>query len=589
MLKKFILPAAIAICPFSLQAFENDLELLYPESTLVYSHAKSLATFAQLDKDHPMAKLYKHKAIQSYIKKSVDMDEEGEEFKKETERFFLKHCTERASIGILGAGSKKNIKEAANTHPQAIQLGIGLSVDKFDIGVTLDCSATQKEFADYLELSEKILGGKALNLIKEEFEGETYYEIGQDEQQMKIYVSLTDELLIFATQEESMKDFIGRAKQSKKQKTLAGNAKFLDATEQLRKTDLFAYARLDQAYENLILNRDTSVLNAIRENPQMNMMISADAIANDIHLDAFDSVFFAASLTEDGCDMKYGMAVKSTEGVAGLFTHDRNIPEIPSYVFKDFKAMNVSSYDINSSFQSFEAMLNKISPLGFMAMTQQFGDTYKMFKTNVIENLEPYFVGFSGHIDPALQNKTSSSNIMVFKVKNDDLIHQAMAEIIKKVPTATSLEFLDEKIYHIKNDKKDYFLSVVNGYLVISHTSEEDMWKHVISQIKNPGAGMGADKQLADLWDSMPQGEVSMSYYDLAQLIMDAHFEKNKSELVKVKTKVQINDGNEQAGENDNQVPDVSDLNYSLLTKFYQGDNFWHSELKLRNFSLQNK
>ncbi len=114
-------------------------------------------------------------------------------------------------------------------------------------------------------------------------------------------------------------------------------------------------------------------------------------------------------------------------------------------------------------------------------------------------------------------------------------------------------------------------------------TSEDDMWRHVISQIKNPGKDIASHKTLADMWDSMPNEEVSMSYQDLGQMVMDSYFASN-SAMEKIS-----DEDKEELGIEDSGVPDLKDLNYSIISKFYQEDNSWYSYMKLKDYSPQKK
>ena len=589
MFKKYIHSAVIGLsCSTLLHAYDKDLETLYPESTMLYGRVDSIERLAKLDPEHPIAKLFEHKAFQKYLMDSENDEEEMDELNEATEAFLMKHCTNRASFGILDIGIGRPNAETTNSEDSQ---AIGLSLDPkfFGMAMTIDCTATEEELDELLKLAKKSSLGMG-EIVVEEFEGVNYYVIEQKEEAEEaeegeeaeeihnVYMALVDELLIVTVQEEDIKDYIGKVKAPSKEKTLAGSAKYLDVADKLKKYDISMYVRFDQMFNHLIANKETSLLNFLDEQPQLKLFINRKAIEEDLHLDAFDNGFWGAKVTEEGGDMKFGFAVKSQEGVAGLFQHDKFIPEIPKFAFESFKSMSVSSYDFKANFLQLETLFKKVSPLGLMTVKGQAPEMYKMMKTNIFENLEPYYVTLTGHIDPALSEKRAASQIYVGKVKNADLVYQMMAKGKEMSPGVKTHEFMGEKVYQMSGDDGvSYYGAVVNNYLVVTITAEDEMWRHVISQIKNPGKDIASHKTLADMWDSMPNEEVSMSYQDLGQMILDSHF-------AEAAVQRQLGDG--EAAE---EAPDVSDLNYSLISKFYQEDNFWFSHIKLKDYSPQKK
>lgn len=588
MIKKHFTSLALALSLSSpLLAYDKDLETLYPESTMLYGKVENIQKLAKLDPEHPIAKLFEHPAFKKHLLGMSDT-EEKEELEKETLAFLKKHCLNRAAFGLLDIGIGKPDAETANSEDSQA-LALALDPKFFSAAMTIDCTATQAELDDLLKLAkEKTEELEAI--VVEEFEGVPYSVLEHkkaeegEEQEQDLYIALVDELLIVSLREEDIKDFIGKVKSPNKENTLASNPKYLDAALKLKKYDISMYARLDKMYDILIVDEETSLLKYIDDNPQMKMFISTKAIKDDLHLDAFDSAFWGAVVTEEGGDMKFGYSVKSKEGVAALFQHDKFIPEIPEYAFEGFKSMSVSSYDFKSNAEQLEKLVSKVSPLGFMTAKGQLGEEYKMIKTNFFDNLEPYHVQLSGHIDPKLADERGASQINVFKVKNADRIYELIEKLKEKMPNIKNHEFLGEKVYQRPHKNGlSYYAVVVNNFLVVTLTSEDDMWRHTIAQIKKPGKGLASNKTLADMWNSMPKEEVSMSYQDLGQMILDNYFQQK--EAMAIYEEMDMEDEAPEIGD----VPDVKDLNYSLITKFYQEDHAWYSHMKLKNYSPQKK
>lgn len=567
---------SIALAMNSLHAYDKDLETLYPESTMLYGRVDDITRLSKIDKDHPIANLLKHKAFKEFVFGP------SEDFKTEEQEvminFLTKHCLERASVALLTVETGVAVDETINGK-DIERVTVGLDPSQLRGGATIDCSATQEELDTFLALIKE-KSGYVIEIVNGEFEGVVYstLEITRGDRKDNVYVALTDELLIVTSNEIDLKDFIGKVIAPDKNKTLADNPKYLDVADKLKKYDLSAFARLDQIYKILIENEETSLLNYLDDQPQIKMFVSADAIKKDLHLDAFDSAFWGAKLTEEGGELKSGFSVVSKEGIANMFQYDKSIPEIPEYAFEGFKSMSVSSYDFGANFAQMEKMVSKISPLGFMTAKAKFGEVYAMAKTNIFENVDPYFVTLSGHIDPELETKRAASKVFVFKVKNDKLIHEVVAKmqtdnLLKGVTTE---EFMEEKVY--KMPAKDgifYYAAVVKNFLVVIQTSEDAMWRHVISQIKNPGKTITSHKALIDMWDTMEKEEVESSYSDVGQMIMDSYFEQQKHMAIMEEDPLEL--------------PDVKDLNYSLVSKFYQEENFWYSEMKLKDYSPHQK
>jgi len=583
--------AGLALALNPLQAYDKDLETLYPESTMLYGRVDNITKLSKIDKDHPISNLLNNKAFKSYLMGAIGEDSEESEMKEEVLGFLTKHCRDRASLGLLNIGIGKDNKETTNSlDSQNVQ--VGLNLNNLSGGATIDCTATVKELEALFDfIKEK--SPEIENIINDEFEGVPYWIIEGAEPELpedapegavkpkaeKSYIALTDELLIITNKEVDLKDFIGKVIAPSKEKTLADNPKYLDVAQKLKKYDLSAYARLDQVYKILIENEETSLLNYIDENPQLKMFISRKAVQKDLHLDAFDSAFWGAKLTEEGGDLKSGYSVVSKEGIANLFQYDKNIPEIPQYAFEGFKSMSVSSYDFGGNFKQLEKLVSKVSPTGYMFATNQFGEIYTLAKTNFFENIEPYYVTLSGHIDAKLETERGASKVHVFKVKNAERIHELVAKIREEEfgKGITTIDFMGEKVYKMPADSGlSYYAAVVKNFLVVTETSEDAMWRHVISQIKNPGKTITSHKALMDMWDTMKGEEVARSYTDVGQMILDGYFEQKRMM--------------DEIGEPmDDDMPDVKDLNYSLVSKFYQEENFWYSEMKLKDYSPHKK
>lgn len=581
--------AGLTLALNPLQAYDKDLETLYPESTMLYGRVDDITRLSKIDKDHPISNLLKNEAFKEFVFGPADEDET--ELQKEAIDFLTKHCLERASFGLLNVGIGKANNETTNAKDSQ-KVNLSLNLSQLSGGATIDCSATQEELDTFLKFIKEN-SDDVKDVVNGEFEGVIYSTLEMDMNKLneddaedsekggaetKVFVALTDELLIITNKEIDLKDFIGKVIAPNKDKTLADNAKYLDVADKLKKYDLSAFARLDQVYKLLIEDEETSLLNYLDEQPQVKALISIDAIKNDLHLDAFDSAFWGAKLTEEGGELKSGFSVVSKEGVANMFQYDKNIPEIPEFAFEGFKAMSVSSYDFGANFTQMEKMISKVSPMGFMMAKGQFGEAYGMVKTNLFDNVEPYFVTLSGHIDPELQSKRASSKVFVFKVKNEELIHEVVAKMQKDklLKGITTEDFLDEKVYKMPaKDGISFYAAVVKNFLVVTQTSEDAMWRHVISQIKNPGKTITSHKALMDMWDTMDNEEVESSYTDIGQMILDGYFEQQKLMAMM----------DEPAGD----MPDVKDLNYSLVSKFYQEENFWYSEMKLKDYSPHQK
>ena len=580
--------AGLTLALNPLQAYDKDLETLYPESTMLYGRVDDITRLSKIDKDHPIANLLNNEAFKQFVFGRADKDKT--ELQNEAIDFLTKHCLERASFGLLNVGIGKANNETTNAQDSQ-QVKIALNLSQLSGGVTIDCTATQEELDTFLKFIKEN-SDEIKDVVSGEFEGVTYSTL---EMNMKVvekgasapqkrqsrdvaFIALTDELLIITNKERELKDFIGKVIAPNKNKTLADNPKYLDVADKLQKYDLSAFARLDQVYKILIEDEETSLLNYLDSQPQLKAFVSTDAIKKDLHLDAFDSAFWGAKLTDEGGELKSGFSVVSKEGVANMFQYDKNIPEIPEYAFEGFTSMSVSSYDFGANFNQMEKMIGKISPMGFMMAKGQFGDAYAMTKTNLFDNVDPYFVTLSGHIDPELQTKRASSKVFVFKVKNDNLVHELVAKMQKdKLLKGVSTEmFMDEKVYKmpVKNGVT-YYAAIVKNLLVVTQTSEDAMWRHVISQIKKPGKTITSHKALMDMWDTMEKEEVESSYTDIGQMIMDGYFEQQKLMAIMDESAVDM--------------PDVKGLNYSLVSKFYQEENFWYSVMKLKDYSPHQK
>ena len=568
--------------PLTLQAYDKDLETLYPESTMLYGKVDDITRLSEIDKDHPISNLITNEAFKSHIKGAFGEFSEYKEINDEAIAFLTKHCKERASFALLNASVSAQKEENIHTE-NAHKVKGDLGFKNLSVGAAIDCSATVKEVETFLQfLKEK--SPKIQSVANHEFEGVTYWIIENNLEDMLMngtvtYVALTDELLIITNKKTTLKDFIGKVIAPSKEKTLADSPKYLDTADQLKKYDLSVFARLDQIYKILIEKEETSILNALDNQPQLQMFISKEAVQNDLHLDAFDSAFFGANITEEGGELKSGFSVISKEGIAGLFKYGKSVPQMPDYAFEGFKSIKVSSYDLGGSFNQFEKLISKVSPMVSNLIKSQFGASYDLAKTNFFENIEPYYVTLSGHIDSELEIQKGASKIRVFKIKNEALIHKLVAKMKeeKLLRKLTTLELLGEKVYKIPaKGGTSYYAAVVKNFLVITETSEDEMWRHVISQIKNPGKTIASHHALTDMWDSMKGEEVSRSYSDIGQMILNEHF-KRKEILKKAGEPIKED------------VPDVKDLNYSLVSKFYQEENFWYSTMKLKDDSPHKK
>ena len=149
--------AGLALALNPLQAYDKDLETLYPESTMLYGRVDNITKLSKIDKDHPISNLIKNKAFKSYLFGGIDEESDETELQKEMLLFLTKHCRERASLGLLGVGIGMDNNETTNSKDSQ-QVKVGFNLSNLNGGITVDCSATQEELEALLKFAKETNG-----------------------------------------------------------------------------------------------------------------------------------------------------------------------------------------------------------------------------------------------------------------------------------------------------------------------------------------------------------------------------------------------------------------------------------------------
>ena len=599
------LAAALALPTATAEVPEGDLAALLPANTMLFVSIDDLSKALTLDPDGAMRELLRHEAVQQAYDEVYDTLKELQD-----EDFLLALNLDEEEIAKLFSGRVTfAIPEINLDETEVESFGGGGQTEvrlEFSLGrgvvALADFAATRDRLEELLEniatLVEEDDEVNRAQLVIDEFEGVRTYNIEVErvsgELDEPTWLALVDELLIVSDRRETLEDFVDLARHGAAEgERLLDDARYLDARDRVGRSDALLYINLG---ELLPLVNDFIRYQMKQMGDDLEMFVRVDDLIEAMQLDAVQSLF-ASLWVEDGeGGLTFGFTHQETDfGLHTLLVYDDTGVEIPAYFSPDFHSASISRIDLAAVWERFDELLNKASPYGHVLLQTQLSRIENTFplRDAVLENLDSLMVEFLGYPETTQASPDDHpTQAYVVRVKDPQSIGEALGELGEDLGDDDPVEFMNEWIYQIPmpfslsfNDEAPKLsFAVVENY-VVAAVGEAKMVENVIAHIKNPGASLLDDSDLMDAFDALPSEDVvGLGFIDVADLLTNTlrgsddalMFSASREDDVEVRERIM------NARRSLEELPDVSDLRYYIVSKTYRTPDSFVQRMLLR-------
>ena len=590
------------------QVPEGDLAQLLPSDTMVFLSVDNLSKAFNLEPDGDSMTLLNHPAVQQAFEGGLGLlgDLKDKDFllaldleEDEIARLLNGRVTlaipeillEESQLDAGGRGG--NVQ--ANVHLR-FKLGRGLLL-------MADFGATRERFEELLENVAKLIQEEEDNhraqVVIEEFEGTKLYSLevedAEGELNDPLWLSLVDELLLFSDRKETLEDFVDLAKNgTPDQGQLSDDPKYQEALESVGRADALLYVNLAELLPlvNKFIEHELKQFGT-----KVEQFLRVEDLIESLRLDAVKSLFGAVRVEDDEGSLVFGFTHADTElGLHTLLTYTDTGVEIPDYFSSDFHSASISAYDLSAAYEKFDTMLRHASPYAHRMLQMQIKRIERggfELKDAVLNNFGGLMVEMLGYPEATVAGPDDlPTQAFVFRVKDPQSLAETLDELGEELSEDDPIEFMNERIrvipmpFALAMGGSDPVLSyaVVENYLVAA-LGKPKMVENIIAHLKNPGESLLNDPDLMDAFDELSKEDVvAIGYVNVADLLTNL--------LRSTESAIQFQAGREgappklgeliDAQELIDELPDVSDIRYYIVSKTYKTPNAFVQRMLLR-------
>ncbi len=581
----------------------GDLAEVLPRDTMVFVQVNDLKKGALLDPDGAMMRLFKHEAVRSAFEGAFDMLDTLED-----EEFLLALDLEEGEIGRMFNGRVMFAIPEITLEESEVSVGASTRVElNLDLarGVVMmaDFDGTEDRLETLLENAAKLLEEEddvhSAGLFSYDEDGVRLFNIEQVSTDREVdsgmWLALIDEVLLFSDEEDTLLDFVDIAdKGAPEGDRLSDDARYLETLDRAGPHDVLMYVNTGAL---LPLVNELIAHQLKKQGPSVEMFLRVDDLISTLRLEAFESLFAAAYVEDDEAGFMYGMTLAdSDKGLHRMLTYGNSGVDLPDYFSSDFHSASISLFDPAAAYEVFDEMLQSISPMAHGMLTAQIeqleAETFPL-RDALLRNLDSRVVSVVGYPEASTAGpKDYPSTAYVIRVKDPQSLEDALARWGDDITGEEPVEFMNETIRIVpmgmgmapgQKDSKLAFAVVQNN--VVLSMGDPKMVENLIAHIKNPGESLLEDEDLIAAFDDMPgEDVVELGFVNVADLLNNMIRGGDGALAYQMMMTTDPDDLERmlEAKEKLDELPDVSDIQYFLVTKGYRTDDAYVLRMLLR-------
>lgn len=592
----------LAASPRGLAQLENeDLARLLPANTFLYLSVQNLGSILDIDPDGAVSRLLHHAAMKQAF------EEVYESFDWLEDRDLMlslnldtKQLAQLFHGRIAIALPEVILKETALDETGS---AVSLSLDPGRGAVLLaDFDGTEDQLNELLENLLKVWEEEEedvskVTLIPEDFEGMPLMQIevidanGEVDEEER-YLAFRDGLLTFSDNRTSIEDVLDRLKNgAPEDDRLIDQPRYVETLDSVGDHDALIYLNLGEV--GPLINQ--VIHNQIEQaGTRVTMYVTAENLIAALGLDAFWSTYIGLRVDDDEAELTFGITHEDREqGLATLIAYRDGGVEIPTFFNPAFHSASVSCYDLSAVWKNIESMVKKASPFGHTWMMTQLARVEGMgfpLRDALLENLDGLLIDVLGYPEESTAGPDDHpSQAYILRIRDPQTLAEALEEFGESASDDEPTEFMNARIYTVSlpfdfGAGANLAYAVVENYLIAA-IGDPKMVESIIAHIKNPGESLMDDKVLMDGFDALP-GEhvVSIGFADVSDLIIDSlrgGDDMLEMQMGQTRDRAQ-RERLGQVKQGIEELPDVSDIDYFLVSKTYRTRESFVQRLLMR-------
>lgn len=599
-----VLATVLAGAPPAAADVPDDLTEMLPTSTVFLFQVEQFGKFAMLDEDGSIATLARHEAVEAAFEEmysffgSFDDDE-----------FLLALDLEKEELSRLFGGRMLFAMPELSLEKSDVEVGastrVQLSLEPTrGIVVMADYTGTEERLEELLEnyvaMREEEEDVHKAALITDEFNDVTIYNVAEVDMDREVdealWLALVDDLLIATNREETLLDFIDLADQGAPEgDRLADDPRYLEAIDLAGEHDALLYANLG---ELMPLVNDLLQNQLDQQGMSVAMFLRPSDLIAALRLDALQSAFATLHVEDEEAGLVFGFTHTDTDyGLHTLLTYDDSGVEIPSYFSSDFHSASISNFDVAAAYANFDSMLLKASPTGhgmLRGQIEMFEEETFPIREALLDNMAGRFVEVLGYPEASLAGpEDHPSQAYVLKLQDGQSLAEGLAKLAEDQGDSEPIEFMNEtihvlplaSIFSMGRGESSLCMAVVGNELVAT-MGERKMCENVIAHLKNPGADLLLDDEdLLDAFDALPNDNVvALGFVDVANTLQNVIRGSDDAVTFQIASAEDADDVETliAAQQAIDELPDVSDIDYYVVSKTYKSPDSFIQRMLLR-------
>ncbi len=589
--------------PVSAQIPRGDLAQIVPAGTVVFAQVSALDKLALLDPDGAMMTLAKHEAVAAAFEGITDFFGDFED--EETLLALDLEADELARLftgRIMFAMPELVLEESDVEVGASTQVSLTLRPGR-GVLVMADFSGTEERLEELLEnvakLREEDEEIHDAAILAEDIDGARLYNLVEVDLEQDVddstWLALVDEVLLLSNNEDTLMDFVDLADQGAPEgDSLVDDPRYQDTLDRVGEHDVLIYIN---SGEMLPLVNELLEDQLNKQGMSVAMFLRPEDLIAALRLDALESFFAGLRVDDDEAELVFGMTHADTEyGLHTLMTYGGSGVEIPDYFSSDFHSASISNFDVAGAYEMFDKMLLKASPTGhgmLRGQIEQFETESFPIREALLTNLDSLMVEMLGFPEATVVGpEEHPTQAYVIKVKDPQSLEEALSALVDDENEEEASEFMNVSIRTLPlpamlapgTESPELAFAVVDNNLVVS-LGDRKMVENVIAHIKNPGDSLLDDVDLMDAFDDLPSDDiVAMGFVSVAetlQNIIRGGGDALESQFAFVDEEQDLESLLEAQEALDN-LPDVSDIHYYVVSKTYKSGDAFVSHMLLR-------